>query len=296
MEKNRVLECVLLVTVFIWGMNTPIMKVGLIYVSPVLYNAIRLLIAALLAWPVLWYSETYKPIQKKDIIPILAVSLCGFCFCQMFLAIGLPKTTAGNASLMMALLPLDVVIINKIFKNEDITIAVAAGMMMSLLGAVLVILGSGKELNLGSSDLIGTLFIFVAQVGNGYYTVFSKDLLTRYSTYQIITYILTLSAIAFGIFAMPDLLALQWGQIPVSAWIGISYSAVLALLLCNMVWVWVIGKLGSTRAALYQNLVPIFSIIGAWFLLGEVMRWLQCVGAVVIFLGLYVARIKVHKD
>jgi O-acetylserine/cysteine efflux transporter len=296
MRKNRILEWLLLITVFIWGINTPIMKVGLIYVSPTLYNALRLLIAAVLSWPILWYSDTYTPIRKDDVRSILAVSLLGFFFNQMFLSIGLPKTTAGNASLMMALLPLNVIIINRIFKNEIVTIPVAIGMVVSLVGAILVILGSGKELNLESHQLLGTLLVFIAQIGNGYYTVFSRDLLERYSAYQIITYILTISAIAFSILAMPDLVAFQWREVPFAAWMSMSFSGLLALLFCNFTWIWVIGKIGSTRASLYQNLIPIFSIIGAWFLLGEVLGWLQCIGTIVIFLGLYLARVKVEKD
>jgi O-acetylserine/cysteine efflux transporter len=296
MEKNRILEWVLLVTVFIWGMNTPIMKVGLIYMSPMLYNAIRLLIAAALAWPVLWYSKTYKPVQKGDIKPILAVGLSGFFFSQLFLLSGLPKTTAGNASLMMALLPLNVVLINRIFKKERISITVAVGMVISLLGTIFVILGSGKEVHLESSQLIGTLLIFISQIGNGYYTVYTRELLTRYSTYQITTYVMTISAIGFSLLALPDLLALVWTEVPSVAWASISYSALLALLFGNIVWVWVLGKLGSTRASLYQNLIPVFSIIGAWFFLGEVMGWLQWTGTLIIFGGLYITRIKVDKD
>jgi O-acetylserine/cysteine efflux transporter len=296
MSKNRMLEWLLLVTVFIWGINTPIMKVGLLYVSPTLYNALRLLVAAVVSWPILWYSGTYKKIQKGDVRRILAVSLFGFFFCQMFLSIGLPITTAGNASLMMALLPINVIVINRICKNEMVTIPVAAGMVVSLLGAILVILGSGKELNVGGSQLIGTLLVFIAQIGSAYYTVFSRDLLERYSAYQIITYILTLSAISFSILAMPDLLIFQWHEIPSVVWMSISFSGLLALLFCNFIWIWVIGTIGSTRASLYQNLIPVFSIIGAWFLLGEVLGWLQCAGTVVIFVGLYLTRIKVEKD
>lgn len=296
MGKNRILEWVLLLTVFIWGMNTPIMKVGLIYMTPILYNTIRLLIATALVWPILWYSKTYKPIQKSDIIPILAISLGGFFFSQMFFAAGLPKTTAGNASLMIALLPLNVVIINRIFKKEGITIAVATGILISVLGAFFIIVGSGKGVELESSHLIGSLLVFIAQIGNAYYTVFSKDLLARYSTYQITAYVLTLSAVAFAILAMPELLALQWSEIPVIAWTSIGYSALLALLFGNIIWIWVIGKLGSTKASFYQNLIPVFSIIGAFFFLGEVMSWLQFVGTGIVFLGLYVARMKVNKN
>lgn len=289
MGKDWITKGILLLTVFIWGMNTPLMKIGLVYISPILYNALRLILAAIFAWLVLFYSGTYRPIHRGDIQSILAVGLLGFCSSQLLLLIGLPHTTAGNASIMNALLPLTVVIMNRIFKNEAIPFSVGVGIVVSLVGITCVVLGSDKNVSLESSHITGAILILLSQFGSSYYTIFSRDLLERYSPYQIITYIMTLSAAVFSVMAIPDALVLSWREVPSAAWISTVFSGLLGLLFGNVAWIWVVGRLGSTRASLFQNLVPIFSIIGAWILLGEVLEWLQCIGIMIVFGGLYVA-------
>ena len=116
------------------GTNTPLMKMGLVYIPPILYNAFRLLLATAFAWPILVYSGTYKPLQRGDGRCILAVSVFGFFLAQLLLLIGLPQTTAGNASIMSALVPLTVVMINRIFKSEVVPFVVTVGIGISLMG------------------------------------------------------------------------------------------------------------------------------------------------------------------
>lgn len=290
MRKDRITEGVLLLTVFIWGMNTPLMKMGLVYIPPILYNALRLLLAAIFAWLVLLHSGTYKPIQRSDCKLLLGIGLLGFCSSQLLLVIGLPHTTAGNASIMNALMPLTVIIMNRIFKNQAISYSVVVGLVISLLGIVCVVLGSGKNISLETSHITGAVLILLSQLGSGYYTIYSGDLVERYSAHQIITCIMTLSAAFFSVMAIPDALVFSWQEVPTVAWLSIIFSGLFGLLLANVAWVWVIGRLGSTRTSLFQNLVPVFSIIGAWILLGEVLGGLQWLGMMIVFSGLYVAR------
>jgi len=292
MKKQWFAQFVLIMVVLVWGINTPLLKVGVTYIPPVLYNALRLIMAVLIAWPVLIYSKKYKPFQKKDSKSILILTFTGFIINPLFFALGLTMTTAGNASFMCALLPIIVVIINRIFYHESISSQMAVGIGVSLIGAFVVILGSGKEMSLSGGHLLGTLLILLAQIGSGYYTVFSQELREDYSPYQIITYIMTLSAVIFSVLSIPDLAIVQWEKIPFVAWMSIVVAAPLSLFLCNCIWMWVIGIVGSTEASAYQNLVPIFSIMVSWLFLGENFELIQMVGGVIIFIGLYLTRMK----
>lgn len=292
MGKKRIAEGVLLLTVFVWGMNTPLMKMGLLYLSPMLYNALRLVLAAIFSWLVVFYSGTYKPVLRSDRKVIFAVSLLGFCASQVLLLIGLPHTTAGNASIMNALLPFTVVMMNRIFKGETISYSVILGIVVSLSGVICVVLGSGKNLSMDSSHITGAILILLSQLGTAYYTIFSGDLLKRYSANQIIAYVMTLSALVFSLLALPEAISISWQQVPLAAWTSVVFSGLFGLLFGNVAWIWVVGELGSTRASLFQNLVPVCAIFGAWVILGEVLEWLQFIGMVVVFVGLYVARTK----
>lgn len=286
------IEGVLLFVAFIWGLNPPIMKIGLAFVPPLAYNALRMLLALIFACIVLKISGVYRPIDRGDWKKIGLVSVAGFFVFQLFFTVGVERTTSGNASLLLGLLPVSVAVINKVWKIEEISLPVLAGIGVTLAGVCLIVIGSGKTLSLGNEHLIGAIMLLMAQTGYGYYTVFSKELTLRYSSYQIIAYVMAITTGLFIAVAIPQLSSLEWGLIPVKAWLSIFYSGIFGLCVGNFLWIWGIGKLGSTKASLYNNLSPVFAILAGYLFLGEVFGWLQCAGAVVIFTGLYITRTK----
>lgn len=283
---------VLLFVAFVWGVNAPVMKVGLFSLSPIAYNALRMLVSIALAWIFLFFSGTYRPFARQDYWLLLKISFWGFFFFQLFFSLGLNQTTAGNASLILGLLTVSVALINRIYGLEVIDAPTAAGITLALTGVLLIIVGSGKELSLGGNHLLGGLLLFAAQFAYAYYTVFSRPLLERYSAYQLMAYLVTLSGAMFFVVAIPDLMNIAWGEIPDAAWGSVLFSGAFGICIGNALWVWGVKRLGSTKAALYNNLPPIFAVLTGCAFLGESFGALQFAGAAVIFLGLYITRSK----
>ena len=90
-------------------------------------------------------------------------------------------------------------------------------------------------------------------------------------------------------YAMPDVLAVDWRQISVGAWIGITVSALLSINLSYILWNMAVHRLGSSRTAIYSNVIPVAAVGTAAVWLGEpVDRW-KAVGAALIITGLVVA-------
>lgn len=263
------------------------MKIGLLSLSPLVYNACRLLIAAILSSAVLAVTKTYKPMPVADLKKIVKIGTLGFFVNQYFIMYGLAQTTAGNAALVFATLPVEVALINRIFKIEAVSRRTTAGIVTGLLGVLLIVVGSNKELSLLGPHLIGALLLLVGQFGYGYYTVSIRELNGRYSVYQIFAYIMILVAGLVFVTALPELIQTEWSVIPQAAVYSIFFSSMFALVLANTLWIWVVGRLGSTKASLSQYLCPIVSIIFAWVYLDETLGLLQVVGAVVILSGVY---------
>jgi drug/metabolite transporter (DMT)-like permease len=284
-------ELVLLAVAFLWGINPPIMKVGLISLPPLSYNAIRMMIALVCAIMVLLISKQYRAVEKRDIIKILKVSIFGFFVFQFFFTLGIQRTTAGNASLILGMLPVWVAILNKVFKlEEDMSKPVMIGIGMSFAGILLIILGSGREMSFSSEHMTGALLLSAAQIGYAYYTIFSKELTARYSYYQITTLIVLVNMILFALIAMPELIEVDWRKTSEGAWLSAAYSGIFAMCIGNFLWIWGVSLLGSATASLYNNLSPIFAIIVGYLLLGEPFGLLQFVGAAIVFWGLYLTR------
>jgi len=289
-NKFLLAEFVLLFVAMIWGFNPVVIKIGLQFLPPQPYNLGRMVIASVVALIALWLSGTYRRPSRSDLWRLLRVSAFGFFTFQIFITEGLLRTTAGNASFIMCLLPVGVMLLNKFFGLETITRAVVVGIVCSISGIALIVVGTGKEFSLSGQHLLGTLFVLVSQMGYAYYTVFSKELQLRYSTYQITAGLMVFTTLLLLIFTLPETIAVNWFEVPAIAWGSMLFSGILALCLGNFLWIWGTGVLGTSRVAIFNNISPVFAVIAAYFALGESFGVMQSIGAAFVFAGVYVTR------
>ncbi len=280
----------LLSIILIWASNNAVMKIGIEEIGPFTYNAMRLTIAAILCWLWLYKTKTYRKIPWQDLKHLIVLSLCGFGLTQVCLTFGLARTTAGNASLASAIMPLAVVLLNRIFKNVMLSRFMLLGMTLAFCGVLCIIFSSGKEISLANNYLIGTVAVVLGQFSNAYYTIYAKDLLDKYSSCQIVSYLMSISAVIFFIIGIPELQNINFAALPTVAWISVVYSGIFALWLGNIVWVWAVGKIGSNKVALYQYLLPIFALFFAYLLLGETLVFAQIIGTFLILAGLMISQ------
>lgn len=289
-------EYALFFVAFAWGSNPPSMKWGLQYIDPWSFNAIRMLIACLLSSVFVLVLKPPRPLERQDWAAIFKLSAFGFFIFQVFFTLGVARTTAGNTSLLLGLLPVTVAIINAINGLEQITKRILASIGVTLIGVLLIIIGSGRELSLAGDHVTGALFLMCAQFAYGYYTVYSRRLVGKYSPYQINAYIFAITTALFCLVALPSLMATDWSSVAAPAWISAAYSGILPLTIANFLWVWGVGIVGSTRASLFNNMSPVFAILIGWLLLDEAFGLVQALGAAIIYAGLHIGRTQPVKQ
>lgn len=292
LTKVRLLNPVLILVIvpFIWGINFTVMKVGLQSLAPMAYNTSRLIIATIVSWVFVYNLKAYKKVAFNDIPAILLVSIIGFAVPQIGITLGVSYTTAGNSSLIMALIPISVLLINVILGKETVHKWSIIGIILSFIGVVLVVLGTGSGFSISRSDLMGVSILLFAQFFAAYFTVFSKPLVERYSPYQVIAYAMTISSLLFLVISYKSLSGVSWTILPSSAWFSILYSGIFALAVGNCIWVWAVKKIGSTKTAVFNNLTPVFAIVTGCIFLQETFGLSQLAGAFVILIGLIITQ------
>jgi probable blue pigment (indigoidine) exporter len=65
-----------------------------------------------------------------------------------------------------------------------------------------------------------------------------------------------------------------------------TYTTLMPGLIATFIWFKLVGRIGSTRAATYHFLNPVFGVAIAAALLGERLSWWDVVGVLVITLGI----------
>ena len=289
-SRVRLAEGMLLLVALMWGMNPPVIKLGLQHIPPLPYNVARMVVGSLFALGALWLSGTWRRPPRADLGVLLRTSIFGFFVFQIFFTEGIQRTTSGNAAFMFCLLPVFVLLLNRFFGFDSINRAVVVGIACSMAGIVLIVIGTGKEVSLSGHHLLGAFLVLLSQVGYAYYTVFSKELLDRYSTYQVTASMMIVTTVMLLAVSVPEMRSVDWTALPASAWGSVVFSAVFGLCLGNFLWIWGSGVIGTSRASVFNNLTPVFAVVAAYFLLGETFGLTQVAGAVCVFGGVYITR------
>lgn len=283
-------EYALFLVAFFWGSNPPVMKWSLLHIDPMSFNAIRMVIACIVSGAVVYSLKPEKRLAKEDWPAFLKLGAFGFFIFQVFFTLGVTRTAAGNASLLLGMLPVTVAIINVVTGLEQITRRFIVSTTVTLVGVCLIVVGSGRELSLASNHLTGAAFLLCAQVAYGYYTVYSRRLTTKYSPFQINACVFAVTTVLFVLVALPSIIATDWSSVESPAWVGAVYSGIFPLSIGNFLWVWGVGIVGSAKASLFNNLAPVFAIIIGYLLLGEEFGLIQALGAAIIYTGLHIGR------
>lgn len=283
-------DLLLIATAIIWGSNPTIIKLGFKDISPFVYNTSRLIVAAISCWIFLLIKERDYKIDKQDLLPILTIGFIGNFVNQYFLIIGLNNTTAGNTSLIMAMLPVIVTLINRALGLEKIKDLALIGTIISFMGIALIILGTGQEISFTDGHFFGNLMILLRVTSWAIYTILNKKYLEKYSSLKLTTYGVTIGMLPMLILWYKPLVMVNWHSVPLKGYMSIFYSGVFSITLGTLFWNIGVKKVGSTKTAFYSNISPVVSVVLGMLILNESIGLFQVLGAILIFTGLALSK------
>jgi drug/metabolite transporter (DMT)-like permease len=273
------------VLAIIWGVNFPLIKVGLEAVAPLGFNALRFPFAALALWLLLRALRIRARPERKDLPALVALGVLGHVVYQALFILGVARTSAGNASLVLATSPAWTVALSAITGQEKVAGPVWGGVGATMVGMALVVAG-GQGASFGSATLVGDLLMLAAAVGWAAYTVGSRPFVYRYGPLPVTAWTLWVGTVGVLLLGAPSLSRLDPAVLTPGIWGIVLYAGVLSISVAYALWNRGVRRIGNARTAVYSNLVPVVALLAAWIGLGERPTGLQVLGAAVILAGL----------
>lgn len=275
-----------------WGATPSIMKLTLLSIPPFSLAFLRFALAAALLYPFVAHK---LHIKKRD-LPLLAVtSVCGVSFHIALFFLGLRLTTALNAGIIVASLPLFTLFFAHLMLKEKITFKLFLGACLGLLGIALLI---GKNIFIGGISLspIGDMLILLSTIFFVFFEMTSKKLFSTYNSFVITFYCFAIGAFTFF---PPTLIELQQNPLWLShlsfqAVGGLFYGIFFSSLGAYSLWQWGLSKVSASRVGFFVYIDPIVSTIIAVVVLGEIITPWFIVGAVFVAVGLLIAEGRFH--
>lgn len=279
----------LLIATFLWGMSYVFSK-GLIEaeMSNVTIIFFRSFIASVTLITVMWFTKSLQMIKKEHIKTMLLLSVFQpflyFIFELYSMKYNSPTLTSLIISLVPLFIPFALYVTEKIRVEPKVYIAI----VMSIVGVSIILLAGGSLDNL-TSNPIGVLLALLAMVCAVVYGITARQITKHYSALVITSYQNTISVIIFTpIFLITEFDTMS--QIPLNSdtitsllLLGVFCSAFAFMLYLNA-----IKHLGVVVSAITNNITPIFTVIGAYFIFSERLYPIQILGIAVTVSSLFV--------
>ena len=279
---------------FIWSWNFVVARGIFRQVPPVSLAFYRWLTATLIIFPFAFSAFKKEwPVVRKSFLYFLLAAATGISMFNTFIYIGAHYTTAINLALIgTTSSPILSVLLAGIFLKEKIHLLRIAGMVVCIAG-ILVLLSNGNFHNLlhlhftrGDSWVLGAGLAFAI-----YNTMVRKKpaAVSPVSFLFVVFWLGTLLLVPFYVRETAVSEPVHW---QVSTILIILYLGLAASVLCFWIWNIAIRNLGAGRAALFGNLIPVFSTLEAVLILGERINWVHGLSFGLVITGLLLANLR----
>jgi len=214
------------------------------------------------------------------------------CLYFLFEASALQFTTAGQAGVITATLPLLVSIAAFLILKERIGRNQIAGFTIAILGCVILSLlsSSGEK---ASNPLLGNMLEFGAMICGAIYSISVRKLSERYSAWVLTSLQAFIGAAFFAPLAFQHHFPTNMG---ITQWGCLLYLATLVTIGAYWFYNWAVSKMPVSLAGAYINLIPVFTIFLAYLLLNERLQFGQIMACLIVFTGVVLSQIKERRN
>ena len=280
-------KMLLILVMLIWGGSFVASHFGLDDMYPVELATLRFAIATpvlLIATVALFGWKSLK-VDKKDLPVLFGMAMTGITLQYITQLIAMTYTTVTNTVLLINMGTFFVIILSALFLKEKFTISNVAGVVIAFVGAALII--TNGQLSL-TANLVGDGIVLLSALFWAVYVMIGNRLAGKYSILTQLNWIFIIGFLGllpfYAITPRHDLLLL-----PAEAWGALVYLALLCSIVAYFFFNDAIVKIGPSQTAIYQYFEPLFGVLLAILLLGELMTGFTVAGAALIIGGILLA-------
>ena len=277
----------LLTAMVLWASSFVALKIAFLKYDPMVIIFGRMAVAAICFLFLLGRFKTVS-YQRGDWKPLLFMVICEPCLYFILEAEAVVNTTASQAGMITALMPLLVAVAARFFLKEYISRRTTVGFLIAITGAVWLSVGATSSVH-APNPAWGNFLEFLAMVCGAGYTILLKKLSHRYSPLLLTA----VQAYAGTVFYLA-LLFMPWVDLPVRIeWtplLAIVYLGIFVTLGAYGLYNYGVSRIPASQASAFINLIPVFAVLMGWLILGETFSFTQYMACVLVFLGVFVSQ------
>jgi len=260
-------------------------------IDPLILSQTRTTFSLLVLLPLLVGSQGWRRIKMpaRDLAYCFVLGTLGVAVSNYFYYVAIQRTNVATAIIVQYTAPVWVLLYVVARGQQKLTLQKVAAVALAVTGIALVIdfLGalSGSGLHLDPYGLVAAL---LASFSFAFYNVGGHRILARYDRWRVLVWTLTASA-AFWLVVNPPWKIVAAHYAP-AQWLFLFVFSMISVLGAFSLYFLGLQHLEPTRAIIASCLEPVFSILLAAMLLGEVLRPIQALGIVFVLAAIVIVQ------
>ena len=268
----------------LWGGIYPGAKLGLREIPVLSFTYLRILLAMVVLCAASGSVQAWR-LPRSLWVPLLRAGLAQTVL-QCLLIAGLRWTTASNSALLLATAPLLTAGWLAVTGRAGLACRQWAGLVVGIIGVGLVVQGG---LGVTWSQLGGDLLALSAAGAWAWYGLVIGPLVGALGPIRATGWTMAVAALGFTPLALVEVWTHAWRSVTWAAWAGLLYGAMVGMGMAMALWGRAIHRLGPQQTMIYVYLEPVSAVVIAAAVLGEALRPLQAVGALLTLIGVGLA-------
>lgn len=285
----------LIIANIIWGAAPPIFKYAIENIPPFTLVFLRFFFASFFFIPFV-IGKNFN-ISRSDWARILISALIGIALHIAFFFLGLQRTQSIDAPVILSSGPIVMFIFTVFFLHEKPKFQVAAGMLLSFVGVLVIIftpLLFQTNAAIGTSSTIGNIYLVISMVAGVIGTLVVKDTLKRVHPF-VVTYIsFLIAAFSFIPPMIGELQTWHYSMLDLPGITGLLFGIFFCSALAYFLYFYGLSKISMQDVGIFSYIDPVVSVVIAAPLLHEYPDTFFIAGAVLVFTGIYFAERRIH--
>lgn len=283
----------LLMASLLWASSFIALKMAFTAYDPMFVIFARMALASLCF---IFFLKRFSPVDYRpgDLKYLGFMALCEPCLYFLFEAQALNLTTASQAGMITAMLPLMVAVTARAFLNERITRRTVTGFILAIVGTIWLSL-AGAPAPGAPNPVLGNFLEFLAMVCAVGYMTTLKHLSSRYSPF----FLTAVQAFVGSLFFFPILFLPQVAlplAAPPLATAAVIYLGTVVTLGAYGCFNFGVSRVPVSQATAFVNLIPVFAVLMGWWILGETFTPAQYAAAAVVLFGVFYSQDRAKRQ
>ena len=267
-----------------FGLSFVATKYALRGFEPLLLALLRFSLAGGILWVVWRLRSRGERVSRRELARLALLGFVSLTVYFSFENLGIARTSASEAAILIGAIPLFVVILNTFTLRERSTARQWVGIALSFAGiAALVLLGGGA----GGGSLTGNLLVLVASLSAGVYSILARRLLVSRPALFVTTFQNLFGALFMLPLALAEAALVGVRHPTPRATGGLLFLTVVCSFTAYLLLNYAFRFIPASKVAVFINLTPIVAVASAYVLLGERFTPGQAFAAVVVVAGVW---------